>query len=144
MKMMPRWIDVCRIPLVSAMQVMVSAHASAQAHADLHAAKAACAPLFAALIARGDLSLADRRERLRLAIAAANTRLAQTIGGDLPGNERITAREFSAVERDPMQAVQKAKFDWKTPGGRELALYALERAARRNAADAHDGWLKWR
>src|SRR5438093_10841984 len=41
MKMMPRWIDVCRIALVAAMQVMVSAHASAQADADLIAAKAA-------------------------------------------------------------------------------------------------------
>lgn len=104
----------------------------------------ACEPLFAALIARGDLSTADRRARLRLATAAGNTRLAQAIGEDLPGKDRLTAREFAAVERDPLRAVSKGQFAWKTPSGRELALYALERAARKDAGDARDGWLRWR
>ena len=104
----------------------------------------ACDPLFAALIARGDLSSADRRERFRLASAAGNTRLAQAIAADLPGRERITQHELAAVDRDPMRALRKGQFDWKTPAGRELALYALERAARKDAADARDAWLKWR
>jgi soluble lytic murein transglycosylase len=104
----------------------------------------ACEPLFAALIARGDLSIADRRARLRLASAAGNTRLARAIAEDLPGKDRITAREFAAVERDPLRALTKGQFAWKTPSGRELALYALERAARRDAGDARDGWLRWR
>ena len=104
----------------------------------------ACDPLFAALIARGDLSSADRRERFRLASAAGNARLAQAIAADLPGRERITQHELAAVDRDPMRALRKGQFDWKTPAGRELALYALERAARKDAADARDAWLKWR
>lgn len=104
----------------------------------------ACDPLFAALIARGELSIADRRARLRLATAAGNTRLARALGDDLPGKDRIAAREFAGVERDPLRAVQKGQFAWKTPGGRELALYALERAARKDAGDAREGWLKWR
>ena len=104
----------------------------------------ACEPLFAALIARGDLSSADRRERMRLASAAGNTRLVRAIAIDLPEKERITERELAAIERDPVRALAKGQFAWKTASGRELALYALERAARKDAGDAHDAWVKWR
>ncbi|HEY7786902.1 MAG TPA: transglycosylase SLT domain-containing protein [Casimicrobiaceae bacterium] len=104
----------------------------------------ACNPLFAALVARGDLSLADRKARFQLAVANGNTRLAQAIADDLPPPERITGREFAAIDRDPMRAVRNGRFDWKSPSGRALALYALERAARKDAADARVGWLKWR
>ena len=47
----------------------------------------ACEPLFAALLNRGDLTVADRRARLRLASEANNVRLAQAIGGELPGRD---------------------------------------------------------
>ena len=104
----------------------------------------ACNVLFTALVARGEITLADRKSRFRLAVAGGNTRLAQAIAEDLPGNERITPREFGAIERDPLHAVRKGVFDWKSPSGRELALYALERAARKDAAGARDAWLKWR
>ena len=104
----------------------------------------ACEPLFDALIDRGDLSAADRRERLRLAAAAGNTRLVQAIAIALPAKDRITARELTTVDRDPRSALVKGKFAWKTAPGRELALYALERAARKDAADARSAWLKWR
>ena len=67
----------------------------------------ACEPLFAALIARGDLSIADRRTRLRLANAAGNMRLVRAIADELPGKERITLREFAAVERDPLRALDQ-------------------------------------
>jgi soluble lytic murein transglycosylase len=104
----------------------------------------ACDPLFAALIARGDLTVADRFARFRLAAAAGNTRLAQTIGEDLPGKDRVTRREFAGVDRDPLRALRKGQFQWKTASGRELALYALERAARKSAVEAHDAWLESR
>src|SRR4030095_6574487 len=48
-----------------------------------------CEPLFAALIASGDLSAADRRARFRLAAEAGNVRLAQVIAEDLPLDNRI-------------------------------------------------------
>jgi soluble lytic murein transglycosylase len=104
----------------------------------------ACEPLFAALMARGDLSLADRRARMRLATASGNTLLARTIATDLPTKERIAASEFVAVDRDPLRALSKGHFAWRTASGRELALYALDRAARRDAGDAHEAWVKWR
>jgi len=104
----------------------------------------ACEPLFAALIARGDLSVADRRARMRLATEAGNTRVAQAIATDLPPDDRISAREFSTVDRDPALALAKGDFRWKSRGGRELALYALERAARTDATAVRAAWEKQR
>ena len=101
----------------------------------------ACEPLFAALIARGDLSIADRRERFRLANAAGNTRLAHAIAVDLAAKDRNTERELAMIDRDPPRVLAKGHFAWKTASGQDLALYALERAARKDAADKtfHDG-----
>ncbi len=104
----------------------------------------ACEPLFAALIASGDISPADRRARFRLASEAGNVRLAQSIAVDLPPESRISAREFIQVERDPSRALAKGEFAWKREGGRELALYALERAARKDAASVRAAWVKQR
>ena len=104
----------------------------------------ACEPLFVALIASGDIAPADRRARFRLANEAGNVRLAQSIAVDLPPESRISAREFIAVERDPSRALDKGGFAWTRESGRELALYALERAARRDAAGVRAAWEKQR
>ncbi|MFO1316012.1 MAG: transglycosylase SLT domain-containing protein [Burkholderiales bacterium] len=104
----------------------------------------ACEPAFAALIRRGDLTLADRRARFRLAYEAGNLRVAQAVGGDLPGKERVPEREFREVSSDPLRALDRGSFAWSTGGGRELALYALERAARTDAGAARPAWVKVR
>ena len=103
----------------------------------------ACEPLFGALIAKGDLSIDDRRARVRLASENGNTRLAQSIAGALPGTDRITERDFARIERDPAVALAKGEFE-RTPSGRELALYALERAARKDVFAARAAWVKVR
>lgn len=103
-----------------------------------------CEPLFAALIASGELSAADRRARFRLAAEAGNVRLARAIAEDLPLDSRIPTRELMAVERDPARALARDEFAVKTRGGRELMLYALERAARRDAAGVRAAWEKQR
>ncbi len=104
----------------------------------------ACAPLFDALVASGDLTAADRRVRFRLAVEAGNLRLAQSIAVDLPPDDRIGAHELTQVERDPARALMKGEFAWKRQGGRDLALYALERAARSDAAGVRAAWEKHR
>jgi soluble lytic murein transglycosylase len=104
----------------------------------------ACEPAFTALIRRGDLTVADRRARFRLAIEAGNLRVAQAIGGDLPGKDRISEPELNAVTRDPLRALEKGSFVWATAGGRELALVALERAARSDAGAARGAWVRVR
>ncbi|MGH8801380.1 MAG: hypothetical protein ACREX6_03675, partial [Casimicrobiaceae bacterium] len=104
----------------------------------------ACGPLFDALIERGTLTLIDRRDRMRLAVAAGNLRLAHAIADAMPAGSRITAREFAGIDRDPLRAVVRGHFSLKSLASRELALYALDRAARRDAAAARTGWLRWR
>ena len=104
----------------------------------------ACEPLFAALIAKGELTTADRVARFRLAVEAGNLRTAQAIGEDLPGPERIPAADLRAVDRKPLHALELGSFRWRQPGGRAVALYALERAARTDAATAHAAWIRHR
>ena len=103
-----------------------------------------CEPVFAALIARGDLTVADRVARFRLASEAGNVRLAQAIAIDLPGNDRIAEREFNTASSDFKRALTTGAFAWNTGSGRELALYTLERVARTDAAAARPAWVKWR
>lgn len=104
----------------------------------------ACEPLFAALLATGELSSVDRRARFRLATEAGNVRLAQTLATDPSARERIALSELTTVERDPARALAKGAFAWKTATGQDLALYALERVARKDADAAHAAWIKWR
>ena len=103
-----------------------------------------CEPLFAALISRGDLSVADRVARFRLASEAGNVRLAHAIAKDLPAGDRIAERDFYPANKDFQRALTAGAFAWNTGSGRELALYALERVARADAASARPAWVKWR
>jgi soluble lytic murein transglycosylase len=104
----------------------------------------ACDPLFASLIARGELTVADRWTRYRLALEAGNVRLAQTIAGDLPMADRLDARELQKVDTQPLRALMQGNFRLKQRDGREMALYALERAARGDATTARVAWVKLR
>ena len=88
--------------------------------------------------------MADRVARLRLATAAGNVRLAQAIGTALPPRERIAERDFARVERDPLGALDKVEFVLKQPSGRELALYAVERAARKDLQATRAAWIRLR
>jgi soluble lytic murein transglycosylase len=108
------------------------------------AAPDACEPLFAALIAKGEITVEDRRARYRMATEAGNVRLAQAIAIDLPPADRITAGEFARVEANPAQSLAAGDFRWRQQGGRDLALYALERAARNDAAGVRAAWVKQR
>ena len=109
-----------------------------------HSTPDACEPLFAALIASGAITPADRVARFRLATDAGNIRLAHLIAVDLPADDRMTGPELIRAERNPARTLAKGDFRWKHRGGRELALYALERAARTDAAGVRAAWEKQR
>jgi soluble lytic murein transglycosylase len=104
----------------------------------------ACDPLFGALFAKGDLTHADRRARFRLAGEAGNVRLAQAMAAEYPANDRPTPKELAEIDRDPARALAKGSFVWKAPSGQDLALYALERGARKDADGVRAAWVKWR
>jgi soluble lytic murein transglycosylase len=104
----------------------------------------ACDPLFEGMTRRGDLTVADRLERMRLATEAGNVRLARALAAELPGAARITAQDFARVDPDPVKALVRGDFRWRDSGGRALALYALERSARTDALAAYTAWQKHR
>jgi soluble lytic murein transglycosylase len=103
-----------------------------------------CEPLFAALIASGEISPAERHARFRLASEAGNLRLARSLVADLPPGARISSRDLAVADANPVRALADGDFRWNEPGGRELALYALERAARTDAAAVRAAWEKQR
>ena len=105
----------------------------------------ACEPLFAALIARGDLSLADRRARFRLAAAAGNARLAQAIADD--ASRRRTGSPRASSPRSI--AIRCARWPRASLPGRR-ARDASSRSTRSSARHARtrprraSAWVKWR
>jgi soluble lytic murein transglycosylase len=99
--------------------------------------------VFAALIQRGTITLDDRWARYRLALEAGNVRLAQQLASDLPMAERIDPRDFKRIDAKPAAELALGAFR-KSHDGRELALYALERAARSDPEAARAAWLKHR
>jgi len=103
-----------------------------------------CQPLFAAMLALGKLTPEDVWMRFRQAHEAGSYRLALRLLESLPPGERPAQADVARVERNPAQALGKGDFRWSSRAGRELALYALDRAARGDAASAHDAWAKWR
>jgi soluble lytic murein transglycosylase len=71
-------------------------------------------------------------------------KLAQSLVNDPAATDRVSDFEFNAVSRDPLGALTKGSFAWTTAGGRDLALFALERAARSDAGAARSAWVRVR
>lgn len=103
-----------------------------------------CTSLFARLFASGDLGVADRRARFRLATEAGNVRLAQALAADMPAYERISPKDLAAAEADPLRALDRGDFRSNRPASRDLALYAVERAARKDSGAARAAWVRIR
>src|SRR5438552_4418753 len=102
-----------------------------------------CQTLFAELLTLGKLTSWDVWMRFRQAHEAGSFRLAVRLLDLLPADERPAQRDVTRVERNPAQALAKGDFRWSSRSGRELALYALDRAAGTDAASAHDSWTLW-
>jgi len=103
-----------------------------------------CQPLFYAMQARGDLTSEDIWARFRLAHEAGNPRLAAAIVNLLPANERPSQRELERAERSSAAAISASDVNPGSRSGRELSLYALDRALRSDPVGARDAYLRWR
>jgi soluble lytic murein transglycosylase len=103
-----------------------------------------CRPVFAALLAKGQLTSRDIWSRFRLAHEAGNFRLAAKVAGELPVGEKPAARDIERIDRNPRAALAKGDFRLSETFGRELALYALDRVAASDASAARDAWLNLR
>ena len=103
-----------------------------------------CRNLFVAMLAKGLLTADDVWARFRLAHEAGNNRLATALIANLPGGDKALQREFENVDRNFAKATAKGEFRFASRPGRELALYAVDRAARIDPLATHEAWLKWR
>ena len=93
----------------------------------------ACEPLFSALLEKGTLNERDIWTRFELAADAGNFSLAQRINGKLAAQHQIAPKELERADRDPEALLIRNEFKGATVSGRELALYALQRAVSRIA-----------
>ena len=103
-----------------------------------------CQQLFAAMLKTQRLSTEDIWARFRLAHEAGNARLAARLVLELPAADRPGPRELERAERNSAQALAKGEFRAISRTGRELALYALDRAARGDATGAREAWVQVR
>ncbi|MEO8134684.1 MAG: transglycosylase SLT domain-containing protein [Betaproteobacteria bacterium] len=107
-----------------------------------------CEPLFDAMLEKGVLGERDVWTRFQLATAAGNFMLAQRTNGRLSVQHQISAKDLERANRDPVRVLAKNEFKGATVAGRELALYALQRALSRASKGSLDGvgeaWRKAR
>ncbi|MEP7084633.1 MAG: transglycosylase SLT domain-containing protein, partial [Betaproteobacteria bacterium] len=88
----------------------------------------ACDPLFDAMLEKGTLNEGDAWRRFELATDAGNFSLAQRINGKLAVQHQIAPKDLERANRDPEQLLIRNEFKGAAVNGRELALYALQRA----------------
>ncbi|HXX86145.1 MAG TPA: transglycosylase SLT domain-containing protein [Casimicrobiaceae bacterium] len=103
-----------------------------------------CQALFTAMLKAGRLSPQDIWDRFRLAHEAGNYPLAAKLVAELPSGDRPAPRDLERVEHNAAQALANGDFRLSSRSGRELLLYAADRASRSDAASAHEAWLKRR
>ena len=112
-----------------------------------------CAPVFDTLFTRGLLSQQDAWARVRLALASNNPSFALQLTGRISQQTGIDARLLNIIGSRPDRAL--STINLSSRGGRELALFALTRAAHNDldrgyammtqlkqlpAEDIHYGW----
>ncbi|MFC4160883.1 lytic transglycosylase domain-containing protein [Chitinimonas lacunae] len=89
-----------------------------------------CGPVFEALFQQGLLTQDDAWGRVRLALQAGSADFALQLLPRLQRPDGLTARSVREVAAQPDRAL--ARNDLSSRGGRELALYAISQAGRRN------------
>ncbi|MCA1925335.1 MAG: transglycosylase SLT domain-containing protein [Thiobacillus sp.] len=102
----------------------------------------ACTPLFAQLRAAGFINEEDVWRRLRLALEAGNPGVARSVAQSLPESQRPAAALFDRATSAPAR-VLRAGLDPARRGDREIALYALDRLARSDSAEAARALADW-
>ena len=103
----------------------------------------ACTPLFEQLTGAGLIGQEDVWRRIRMALEAGNPGVARTAANALPAGLRPAAALFDRASRDPGRLLNPGQLDSGKRGDREIALYALDRLARRSSGEAVQALRKW-
>jgi len=101
-----------------------------------------CTPVFNALIARNVITVDDRWTRIRLALEAGKTGMANYISRRLPASETLNRDELDAAAKNPLRYLESSHAKIKTRSDREIALFALLRLLSTDTNPALAKWLK--
>ncbi len=102
----------------------------------------ACDPLFDAWRAAGGLTQALLWQRYALAMSARNVRLATYLGRQLNPELQAWREAWIAVARDPAALESQALLRADNPRAREIALFAVNRAIRRDVTEGETLWQR--
>ena len=101
-----------------------------------------CTPVFNALIARNVITVDDRWARIRLALEAGKTGMANYISRRLPASETLNRDKLDAAAKNPLRYLKSNHAKIKTRSDREIVLFALLRLLSTDTNPALAKWLK--
>lgn len=101
-----------------------------------------CIPLFDAALAKGVISGDDIWQRMRMALEAGNVSLAKNLAAKLPPKRGVSGAALSAAAYNPERYLAKARLKKASEGQRMVALFALQRLAKRLPQLAFLQWEK--
>lgn len=101
-----------------------------------------CGSVFDALVGSGEITEDDIRARVRLAFEAGNATVAKAAAQYLPAGRRPDPRSVDSAARNPQRYLEPKSLSIKTRAQREVALFALGRAAANVPQAAADTWRR--
>ena len=102
----------------------------------------ACASLFDAALAQGIISEADVWQRLRLALESGDVELAKQLTKKLPAERATLTSLINSAAANPERYLSKAKLSVASEAQRSVALFALQRLAKKQPQLAYTQWEK--
>lgn len=101
-----------------------------------------CMPLFDAAVKRGLITANDVQRRMQSSLESGKISQAKIFNRHLPEAERWPVVELDAAARNPQLYLHKTSFGSASAGRRTVALFALQRLARRSVNLAHAEWQR--
>ena len=96
-----------------------------------------CEVLVNQLVAAGNLSVDEVWWRVRHLLEAKRVGAARTAAGYLPSSEGFSGQTLESIAQNPTNYLSKLRADFATTrGGREVALFAVQRLARSDPQEA--------
>jgi soluble lytic murein transglycosylase len=101
-----------------------------------------CMPLFEAAIRRGFITASNVQRRMQSYLESGKISQVKKFNHYLPEEERWPVAELDAASRNPQFYLHKTSFVSASAGRRAVALFALQRLARRSVNQAHTEWQR--
>ena len=101
-----------------------------------------CVELFDTALAGGPISEADVWQRLRLALESGDVALVKQLAKKLPASRALIPSSLESAAANPERYLSKTKLSRASETQRKVALFALQRLAKKNPQSAYIQWQK--